>query len=46
MKKKYYKRWHEHCKSKSPDNKPHYKSGLIAGWVETPEDLKKLLENK
>lgn len=26
--KKFYKRWHEHCKSKAPSNKPHYKPGV------------------
>ena len=27
---KFYKRWHEHCKSKAPSNKPHYKPGVAS----------------
>ena len=49
MKKKYYKRWHEHCETKAPDDKPHYKPGIAnlkASWVRSPEDLKKLLNKK
>ena len=45
MKNRFYKRWHEHCKSEAPDDKPHYKPGvanLKGGWVSSLKDFKKL----
>ena len=39
---KYYKRWHEYSKSEAPDSKPHF----FAGYVSSPKDLKKLVNEK
>ena len=39
---KYYKRWHEYSKNEAPDSKPHF----FAGYVTTPEELKKLINGE